>query len=169
METIAAIAGRRPDWQFLIIGGQANDIARWQAATAELTNLEFSGLVRHADVPARLAECDVLLAPYGRTVKVSDGTTEVSRWMSPLKLFEYMALGKPIVASDLPVLREVLSDFGNARLAGPDRPGEWERVISELLSNPKEAAAIARRARIDLERKYSWRCRARAIAEALTT
>jgi glycosyltransferase involved in cell wall biosynthesis len=100
-------------------------------------------------------------------VIVSDGRIEVAKWMSPLKLFEYMALARPIVASDLPVLREVLRDGDNARLAQPDDAEDWERVIDELLADSEGAAAMGARARNDIETKYSWRHRARAIAQAL--
>jgi hypothetical protein len=48
-------------------------------------------IVPHARVAAELADCEVVLAPYARRVQVSDGHTDVARWMSPLKIFEYMA------------------------------------------------------------------------------
>ena len=167
MEVIAALAERRSDWDFLVLGGQSEDVGRWRQSTKALANVEYTGMLPHSQVAARLASADVLLAPYGNTVIVSDGTTEVARWMSPLKLFEYMALGKPIVAADLPVLREVLSDGDNARLARPDDLDEWERVIADVLADPKAAAAMGERGRAELERKHSWRHRARMIAEAL--
>lgn len=133
----------------------------------DLANIEFTGMVPHARVPELLAKADILLAPYGRNVIVSDGRIEVAKWMSPLKLFEYMALARPIVASDLPVLREVLDDGFNARMARPDDAEDWERVIAGLLADPEGASAMAARAREEIETKYSWRHRARAIAQAL--
>jgi len=167
MDMIAALAERRPDWDFLVLGGQPDDVAAWRARTSGRANIEFTGMVPHREVPERLADADVLLAPYGSSVIVSDGRIEVARWMSPLKLFEYMALAKPVVASDLPVLREVLEDGRNARLANPDDPEHWERVIADLLARPDEAAAMGQRAREELERKHNWRARARSIAKAI--
>ena len=167
IEMIAALAERRSDWDFLVLGGQPEDIARWSESTSGLGNVEFAGMVPHARVPELLGAADILLAPYGRNVIVSDGRIEVAKWMSPLKLFEYMALAKPIVASDLPVLREVLSDGENGRLAQPDDPDDWERMIADLLADPDGAAAMGARAREEIEKKYSWRRRARAIARTL--
>jgi glycosyltransferase involved in cell wall biosynthesis len=167
MELIADLAKMRPDWDFRVIGGRPEDVRRWQIATGEPANIEFTGMVPHSKVAELLAGADILLAPYGRKVIVSDGRLDVAEWMSPLKMFEYMALAKPIVASDLPVLREVLRDGENARLAAAGEANDWERVISEILEDPAAASAMARRAREDLERNYSWRCRARAILSAI--
>ena len=167
MDLIAELARRRPDWDILVVGGRDEDVERWRQATKGSSNLDFAGMVPHAKVSERLADADVLLAPYGSSVIVSDGRIEVAKWMSPLKLFEYMALAKPIVASDLPVLREVLEDGRNARLARRDDAADWERVIESILAEPAEAAAMGRRARQELEKTYSWRGRAQAIAAVL--
>jgi glycosyltransferase involved in cell wall biosynthesis len=167
METIAELAQSRPDWDFLVIGGRPEDVACWRAATSSLANLEITGMIPHADVPARLSGADVLLAPYGTSVMVSDMKSDVSKWMSPLKLFEYMALAKPMVVSDLPVIREIVRDGDNGRLAAPGDTKEWERIISEVLVDRKAAAAMGKSARRDVEREHNWRARARAIGAAL--
>lgn len=167
IEVIAELAANRPDWDFRVIGGRPEDVATWQDKTDGLRNIDFTGSVPHSEVPLRLMKADVVLAPYGRKVIVSDGKSDVAQWMSPLKVFEYMALAKPMVASDLPVLREILRDRDNARLAAPGDAKDWERVISELLADRRAGAAIGRRARADVEQHYSWQSRAAAIAEAL--
>jgi glycosyltransferase involved in cell wall biosynthesis len=167
METIAELAQNRPDWDFLVIGGRPQDVASWRTATSSLANVQFTGMIPHAEVPARLSSADVLLAPYGTNVIVSDMKSDVARWMSPLKLFEYMALGKPIVVSDLPVIREVVRDGEIGRLAAAGDTRDWERVVSEVLADPKAAAAMGKRARREVERQYNWRARARAIGAAL--
>ncbi len=102
VEAVAA----RPDSRGLIVGGHAKepDLARVKAFAAELncaTRITFTGLIPPAEVAARLREADVLALPNPRSAISSEFT-------SPLKLFEYMASGRPIVASDLPSLREVL-------------------------------------------------------------
>ena len=91
----------------------------------------------------------------------------LSDWMSPLKLFEYMGHGKAIVCSDLPVLREVLTDGVNARLANPDAPEEWVSAIRALHSSPETRVALGARARIDFVEKYSWDRRAEHILDGL--
>jgi glycosyltransferase involved in cell wall biosynthesis len=167
MEIIAELARLRPDWDFLVLGGRPDDVEQWRNSTAQQSNIEFTGMVQHAQVRARLASSDLVLAPYAETVIVSDGRLDVAKWMSPLKLFEYMAMAKPIVASDLPVIREVLHDGVNGRLAVAGDAKDWERVIGELLNDLPAAAEIGRRARADLERNYTWQRRARIIAGAL--
>jgi glycosyltransferase involved in cell wall biosynthesis len=67
---------------------------------------------------------DVLLAPYLSDVEGHGRGRNIAEGMSPLKLFEYMAHGKPIVSSDLPVIREVLRDSVNSVLVSPDNPSD---------------------------------------------
>jgi glycosyltransferase involved in cell wall biosynthesis len=167
METIAALAKARRDWDFLVLGGRKEDVETWRKRTSALDTITYTGMLPHSEVADRLAGCDVLLAPYSRAVIVSDGRSDVARWMSPLKLFEYMALAKPVVVSDLPVIREVVRDGDNARLAEPDNPEDWERVIAELLADRESAAEMGERARSEVEKRFSWRARARAIADRI--
>ncbi|MGI8756226.1 MAG: glycosyltransferase family 4 protein, partial [Acidimicrobiales bacterium] len=75
-------------------------------------NVTFTGFVAPSEVPDYLAAADVLVMP-------STGTLRYAEYTSPLKLFEYLATGNPVVASDLPVLREVLRDGENALLYPP--------------------------------------------------
>ena len=86
-------------------------------------------------------------------------TTVSARYTSPLKLFEYLALGKPIVASDLPALREVLRDQENAILVPPDRPLALAAALREVLDDPALAERLGRGARADAP-QYSWDRRA---------
>lgn len=87
---------------------------------------------------------------------------DIARWTSPLKLFEYMAAGLPIVSSDLPVLRDVLKPEVNALLCEPDQPKQWCEQLKRLWRHPA-AEQLGRRARQDFETRYSWRARARGI------
>ena len=61
------------------------------------------------------------------------GGGETAAWMSPLKVFGYMAAAKPILCSDLPVLREVIEDGRNGILVPPDDPAAWARVCQTLM------------------------------------
>ena len=65
-----------------------------------------------------MADCDILIAPYAAQVSHAGGG-DIGRWMSPLKLFEYMAAERPVVTADLPVLREVVRDGETALLCPP--------------------------------------------------
>ncbi len=81
---------------------------------------------------------------------------------SPLKLFEYMALGKPIVATRLPAIEEVLSDGENALLVEPGNPKALAQAIDRILGDPELAHRLGQKAFEDAQR-YSWDERARAI------
>ena len=81
---------------------------------------------------------------------------------SPLKLFDYMAAGVPIVASDLPALREVLRHEENALLARPDDPDAFAAAVRRMLADPVLAGRLGRQARADV-RRYSWEARAEAL------
>ena len=85
---------------------------------------------------------------------------------SPLKLFDYMAAGAPIVASDLPTVREVLSDGDNALLVPPEDPAALATAIRRLLVNGGLADRL-RRTAFEQVRAYTWDARAARIIEAL--
>ena len=86
------------------------------------------------------------------------GDPASERDTSPMKLFEYMASGVPVVASDVPSLREVLNKR-NSFLAPPNDPKALAEEVRGILSNPDEAEARASAARIDVE-AYTWDKRA---------
>ena len=79
-----------------------------------------------------------------------------------MKLFEYMSFAKPIVASDLPVLREVLTPGENALLVEPDDVAGWVCALRRLMDDPDE-----RRARAAFRANHTWRIRASRILDAL--
>ena len=79
-----------------------------------------------------MSSVDLLLMPYQNKVSIGVRGQDTSRWMSPMKMFEYMAAGQAIVASDLPVLREILVHKHNAILTKADDVIEWETAIKML-------------------------------------
>jgi glycosyltransferase involved in cell wall biosynthesis len=168
MEIIADLAPLCPWAHFDIVGGRAEDIQYWKERTGTLANLTLHGPVPHAAVPAKLAQFDVVLAPYKRSVIVSNGRMDVASWMSPLKIFEYMASEKAIVASDLPVLREVLTDGATALLCDPDDVQSWAAALKRLADDPAERQRLGRSARELLLSSYTWKKRAEKILSALS-
>jgi glycosyltransferase involved in cell wall biosynthesis len=84
--------------------------------------------------------------------------------MSPLKIFEYMAAGVPILATDLPSLREVLRHDANAWLVPPGDPAALAAGIEVLASQPERHRRLAATALQDVQ-QYTWQRRAAAILE----
>jgi glycosyltransferase involved in cell wall biosynthesis len=159
VEAVAALQ----DTRGLIVGGHEKepDLARVKAFAAELNSasrITFTGLIPPAEVAARLRQADVLTLPNPRSAISSEFT-------SPLKLFEYMASGRPIVASDLPSLREVLRHEDNALLVEPGNPQALVAAIQRIKDDQSLGRRLAAQALADVA-QFTWARRA-ARLEAL--
>jgi glycosyltransferase involved in cell wall biosynthesis len=168
MEIIGELAASCPWATFHIVGGTAGDIHAWKTRHSDATNLIFHGHVDHAHAAGYIAAMDVVLAPYLRVVRGNgkvDGN--LAEWMSPLKIFEYMANAKPIVASDLPVLREVLADGRSALLRAPEDIDGWTSALRLLKQDSALRMQLGIEARKVFLESYTWHQRARAIFRAL--
>jgi glycosyltransferase involved in cell wall biosynthesis len=169
MELIATIAPRCRWADFHIVGGEPDDVAKWKLALAQADNVHFHGFVPPAELHRYRDAVDVNVAPYLRRVFGAGNGAEISRWMSPLKIFEYMASGRAIVCSDLPALREVLEEGQTALFCDPDRPSTWCAALERLRDDPELRSELGRNARALLERSYTWKQRAARILESLAT
>lgn len=158
-ELLLACARLWPQALFLLVGGEPADVARLRALCASqgIRNALLTGAVSNAEVPTYLYAADVLVMPY---------TSQVPhiRSISPLKMFEYMAAGRPIVSSDFATIREVLTQERNAVLVEPDRADTLLTGLQRVIGDPALAARIARQARLDVE-PYSWSSRAGRILQ----
>jgi glycosyltransferase involved in cell wall biosynthesis len=163
IELILDLADRLPACDFELIGGAEADLALWRARRVP-ANVTLAGFVRPAELDARYRSFDILLMPYPRTgIAVASGASETYRWCSPMKMFEYMATGAPIISSDLPVLGEVLHHEHNALIAPADDPESWQRAIERLLGDPALARRLSSQAYDDLVRSHTWDTRVRDI------
>jgi glycosyltransferase involved in cell wall biosynthesis len=106
-------------------------------------------------VPLYMRAFDVCAMPFPRT-------EHYAYYMSPLKMFEYMASGTPIVATDLPSMREILRDGESAVLVEPDSSEALAQGIRRVLDDPALAGRIGEQARMDVWR-YDWHRRAKSI------
>ena len=151
---------------FLITGGNAADIERIRAQINNemLDNVIVMGFIPNAELPLYQAACDVLLMPYQNTVAASSGG-DIARYLSPMKLFEYLACGRVIISSNLPVLLEVLNP-ANALLLSSDDINAWIEALLALQANPRQREQLAAQAHIDAQ-QYSWQVRAEKILESL--
>lgn len=164
IEIILACAQALPNWDFVIAGGTAEDVQAYteQAKQLNLTNIEFWGFIPNSALAQKLSIADVLLMPYQNSVFVSSGTLDTAQWMSPLKMFEYMAMKRAIVASDLPVLREIL-DSNTAMMVQPGNADAWIQALKTLGDENRRAQISAAAAQLAVH--YDWRKRADLILQ----
>jgi glycosyltransferase involved in cell wall biosynthesis len=163
MDLLVGLARALPGVRFLWVGGRPADVTAWQdrLIEAQVSNVTLTGFIHNAEVPVYQAAADVLLMPYERSIATSSGgnTADVC---SPMKMFEYMAAGRAILSSDLPVLHEVLNE-NNAVLCPPDNLPEWLDALQSLLADAPRRERLARQAQLDVQ-AYTWQARAaRAI------
>jgi len=162
MEMEKGIAGlikatRKVKNTLCLVGGQESDIVGYKKMASKMNltnNILFIGQVRHCLIPYYLKSFDILVMPF-------PWTKHYAYYMSPLKMFEYMAAQKPIVASDLPSIREILND-NNAVLVEPDNPQSLAKAINQTLKNPDFSAKIAAQAYQDVQ-EYTWQKRTKNI------
>ncbi|MBN2501892.1 MAG: glycosyltransferase [Anaerolineales bacterium] len=166
VELLLDVAAQLPEVRFLLVGGEPADVQRVQAQVedAKMRNLTLTGFIRNAELPRYQAACDLLLMPYQARVSASSGG-DISRYLSPMKLFEYLACGRAILSSDLPVLQEVLN-ADNAMILPAADASAWAQAIQQLQAEPVTREKIALNAR-QTAQKHSWKARAEHILDSL--
>jgi len=154
-ELLLKLAMCLPEVTFLIVGGEEKDVSRFQAdmKLKDLENIILTGFVPNTVLSKYQAACDVLIMPYQQRVAASSGG-DISRYLSPMKLFEYMACQRVVVSSNLPVLQEVLNSQNSVLLSG-EEVDEWASALNELQNNPGKRRKLAAKAYEDVQR-YTW-------------
>lgn len=141
-----------------IAGGIATRIAELRSLAEQLNvdgRVEFMGPIDPIKRFEVIAAADICLLP-------SSDSSIGSRFTSPLKLFEYLAMSKPIVASDLPALREILQHNETALLTAVGDERKFAESINLLLADPGLRARLGANAK-EISRRYSWQARAKGI------
>lgn len=162
---ILQVARECPDFDFHIVGGADADIRWWCGTESIPKNLRFHGYKKHGEVPKYLKAFDVALLPNQPDVYGHDKRYNIGRWPSPLKLFEYMAAGRAIICSDVPVLQEIADNGVNMLVCPHDRSDIWADSLYYLAAHPELREALGATAQYQLEKKYSWGHRAKYITE----
>jgi glycosyltransferase involved in cell wall biosynthesis len=161
-EIIPTLAARVPWADFHVVGGEDETVTALRADKSIPENVHLHGFVSPAETEKLCLAFDVVLAPYQSHVQVAGGG-ETAAWMSPLKVFGYMAAGKPIICSDLPVLREVIECGRNGLLVPPDDSDGWAIALQRLLGDPVLRERLGSTARTDFLAHYTWQRRAQRV------
>lgn len=165
VELVVEIAALMPRIQFHVVGADRNQVADLVASGDLPLNLHCHGWVNHKDVPGIIRSFDVLLLPNQREVFVSGGSLDIGKWTSPLKMFEYMDSGRPVICSKISPLMEVARPGKNMLVCDPEKPEDWVQSIDWLLANKNLGRQLAESARTDLISHYTWRTRAQKFLE----
>ena len=154
VEMILSLAKFHPDKKFHIVGGTTAEISTLKIEDIE--NVIFHGQLPYNEAEQVRLKCDVLLAPYQKRVATfGNAKNDIAAWMSPLKLFEYMAARKAIICSNLPVLREIMEHDRNCLLVEHDDPIQWNLALQKLENNELRDK-LSKEAYADFINKYTW-------------
>jgi glycosyltransferase involved in cell wall biosynthesis len=155
LDAVVSAIAERQDTMLTVVGdGPVRGELEAQAASLGIAErLRFLGVIPNDRVPSEVARFDIALQP------------KVNSYASPLKIFDYMAAGRAIVAPDQPNIREILTHGETALLFDPAAEGAMWHAVSRLVDDPTLRARLGAAARAGLERRdYTWRGNARRIA-----
>lgn len=166
MEIISKLTYKLPNLKFIIVGGSKEEVNFWKKK-CNLKNTQLIGYVKQKELINYYNEFDIVLLPNQKDILVNNKKNNIGKWTSPLKLFEYMSYQKPIISSDLPVLREILKNNYNCLLSSPKDVEEWKNNILKLLNDDSLRDRLTKNAYNDLINKYTWDKRAEKILNSL--
>lgn len=164
-DCISALSFLPLNFKFLIVGGEINDIEYYKKVAEEKKVLDrcvFVGKVLHKDISSYVYICNVFVAPFPEN-------EHYSYFMSPLKIFEYMASKKPIISTALPSITEVLKDGENAILIEPGNAVELATAIQKIKENPEIGIKLVENAYRDVSTNYTWKIRAENIIKFINS
>jgi glycosyltransferase involved in cell wall biosynthesis len=165
VDTLAEAAKHLPECRILFVGGRERDRKRLKNKTDRFgckDRVLFREQVPPDQIPYYLRAADLLVLPNSARYPIS------SFYTSPLKLFEYMASDRPIVATDLPSLREVLTHEENALLVRPDDGSALAGAMKRLLTDDALGDRLTSRALRNVA-QFTWKERASGIGRFIRT
>lgn len=142
---------------FLIIGGRSTWVKEFEEWYPKKNNFVMLGYKDHNEIPLYLKSADVLVIPNSAKLEISNIAT------SPMKLFEYMSSGRPIVASNIPSICEII-DTNSAELVNPDDELSLAEGIRKVIDN-KSLSKLKSMNALGIVKKYTWDNRVKVILE----
>lgn len=160
LKIIHQLASKDNRYHYNLYGGTKEDAER-EVKSIFPENVSFGGYIPSMKVPEILNDQDILLLPNQEQQVCKN--EDIGKITSPIKMFEYMMSGRVIVASNISVLREILTD-DNSFLVAPDDPEKWLETIRYIDNHREEAKMKANRAYVDVK-EYTWKNRAGKLLE----
>ncbi|OPX36957.1 MAG: hypothetical protein B1H12_05930 [Desulfobacteraceae bacterium 4484_190.2] len=157
LESAREILSQRNDFHFIVIGEGKEylDMKKFLEKNNLTDNFTMTGTIPHDDIPEYIAAIDIGLAPYGY---------EEPFYASPMKIFEYMAMGKPIIATAQGQIKDIIRHGENGLLMEPDDSSGLAKAIRELGSNKDMMKNMGLKARATVE-SYTWEANARKVLD----
>lgn len=150
LSAFVEVLNRHPDARVMLVGDGAKRKAM-EGLAGDLgiaSSVIFTGMVAHTEVPRYMASADIAVVPYP--------LLDRDIWLSPLKLFEYMATGNAILASNVGQLSEWIDDGRNGLLIPPGDVIAMAEGIERLIRDPDLRSRLGQNARDDAVQKHSW-------------
>ncbi|MFB6347297.1 MAG: glycosyltransferase family 4 protein, partial [bacterium] len=160
INVILDLAEKMPEIHFVTVGGSGDRLQRLKdrKTNRQLKNLRIVPHQPHREIPRYLKAFDQLLLPLQ---PISERTKDFA---CPLKLFEYLASGRPIIASDIPCLRDIVDDEKEALLVEYDNVEDYQEAVLRLSSDNKLNQQMSQAART-LAENQTWENRAKRILD----
>jgi glycosyltransferase involved in cell wall biosynthesis len=150
IKAFALLLESNPEARLVLVGEGAQHKEMMQLANELCIShaVIFTGKVAHTAVPSLLNAADIAVAPYPMMNK--------AMWLSPLKLFEYMASGLAVIATNVGQLNEVIKNGENGLLVSPEDHQALASALRKLVEDSLLRSQLARQARVDALHNYSW-------------
>ncbi len=147
----AKVLQKFPNIQLAIVGeGEQSSKIKLQAEELNISgSVKFLGFQPHQIIPYLLSAADIAVAPY---IKID----ECQFQGSPMKLYEYLASGKAIIASNIGQIRNVIEEGSNGLLVPPGDIEALTAAFEKLIVNPRLRSSLGEHAREDAVKHYSW-------------
>lgn len=150
LKAFVQVLETHPDAHLVLVGdGTTRQAMKQLADDLNIAHaVIFTGMVAHRDVPHYIAAADIAVVPYP--------VLKQDVWFSPLKLFEYMATGTAVIASNVGQLSEWVSDGRSGMLLPPEDVSALTNAIVRLIDDPALRLRLGQKAREEIMGKYSW-------------
>lgn len=158
IDIIIECANKLSDFDFILVGGENIDVAHWKNEVKG-SNVYFLGFISPQEIYKYRNSFDILLAPYQKDVYTPAGFNQVV-FMNPIKIIEYMSSQKPIIASSLPAIQDVLENEKNGILVTSDSVDEWCSQLKRLNLDRILSQKIAVNSHKDFLNRFTWKSRA---------